>query len=153
MALAAPAIFAFAMLFASCRSLVPLSPADLTESGWNIHRGQAVWRPGRGPDEIAGDLLVAQHANGRAFIQFSKTPLPILVAQASTNQWQIHFSGKDRDYSGSGKPPANLPWFQLVRLIHGQSPQNPWTLTRFPDGRWRIEHRSTGEALEGFLDL
>src|SRR5213593_2130154 len=62
----------------ACRTAPPLAPANLSEPGWRIREGQAVWRPKIEAPEIAGELLVATHPNGQTFLQFTKTPLPLV---------------------------------------------------------------------------
>src|SRR5256885_14903702 len=68
--------------FVGCQSAsTSLPPVNLSEPGWTIRQGQAVWRPNRGPLEIAGELLVATRSDGCSVVQFTKTPLPFLVAR------------------------------------------------------------------------
>src|SRR2546422_5254946 len=60
----------------ACRTVPPLAPANLSEPGWTMREGQAVWRPKTEGPEIAGELLVAIHRTGETYLQFTKTPLP-----------------------------------------------------------------------------
>src|SRR3954468_18100353 len=73
--------------FAACRT-APLAPVDLKEPGWIVREGQAIWRRNKEAPEIAGELLVATR-DGMRFIQFTKTPFPMIVARSTTNRWQI----------------------------------------------------------------
>src|SRR5262245_61422206 len=72
----------------ACRT-VPLPPANLAEPGWVLREGQAVWRPNREAPELAGDILLATNISGRTFVQFTKTPFPLVIVQSTTNSWQI----------------------------------------------------------------
>ena len=90
-----------------CHTVPPLPPVNLTEPGWTVLQGQAVWRTKKDAPEIAGELFVATNPDGRSFVQFTKTPLPFVVAQTTTNSWQIHFVPNDKTYSGRGKVPPS----------------------------------------------
>src|ERR1043166_898935 len=85
----------------SCRTGPPLPPANLQQPGWQVRQGQAVWRLPHGQREIAGDVMVATKANGDgAFLQFSKTPFPLVIGQASADRWQMEFPPQNRRYAG-----------------------------------------------------
>jgi hypothetical protein len=134
----------------ACRT-APLAPANLSEPGWTIREGQAVWRPKTEAPELAGELLVATHRNGETFLQFTKTPLPLVVARITTNRWHIEFVTEHREFSGHGLPPAHFGWLCLARCVSGTvSPPN-WRWEKLPDDRWRLENRISGETFEGFL--
>src|SRR5688572_11265650 len=75
----------------ACHTVSPFAAANLSEPGWTVREGQAVWRPKTGAPEIAGELLLASHRNGETWLQFTKTPLPLVVARITTNRWQIEF--------------------------------------------------------------
>src|SRR5688572_25724539 len=84
--------FGLAMvLFSGCRTLPPAPQVNLSEPGWVIRQGQAVWSPKPGETDVAGDLLVAMHRDGRSMVQFTKPPLPFVVAQRDTNSWHVQF--------------------------------------------------------------
>ena len=135
----------------ACHTVPPLAAANLAEPGWMIREGQAVWRPKTGSPEIAGELLVAIHRNGEAFLQFTKTPLPLVVTRTTTNRWHIEFVAAQRDYSGHGQPPAQLGWLHLASCVAGNAPPAQWHWEKFPDNRWHLENRISGETFEGFL--
>ena len=139
-------------LLIGCRTVSPLPALKLSEPGWRIRHGQAIWRLKNDAPEIAGELLIATHTDGRTFLQFTKTPLPFVVAQTTSNSWQIEFVAENRIYSGPGRPPARLSWLQAARCFAGFSPSLKWNWQSFEDGRWRLEHKSSGEWLEGYLD-
>ena len=45
-----------------CRTSQQLPATNLSEPGWNVRQGQAIWRRETGAPEIAGELLVS-HTN------------------------------------------------------------------------------------------
>src|SRR6266850_1177041 len=106
----------------ACRTAPPLPPLNLTEAGWNTRQGQAVWRSKKDAPEISGELILATHSDGRNFVQFTKTPLPFVVAQSTANTWQVLFVPNNRTYSGPGQPPVRLVWLQLPRCLLGTAP-------------------------------
>jgi hypothetical protein len=135
---------------AGCRSLPPLPPVNLSQPGWTVRQGQAVWRPAGTTTEVAGEILVATSTNGAAFLQFSKTPFPLVVAQLSSNDWQIEFSTENKRFSGRGNPPSRLIWLWLGRMLLGEPPPKNWSW-RLDNNGWRLENRATGEAVEGYF--
>jgi hypothetical protein len=134
-----------------CRTVQPSLVVDLSEPGWRVRQGQAVWRPKHRAPELAGELLVAAHADGRTLVQFTKTPFPIVAAQATPTDWQIHFAPRNRTLRGSGEPPRRFIWLHLARCLNGSAPPRGWSLARREDATWRFESRATGETLEGYL--
>ena len=134
----------------ACRTLPPLPSVNLAEPGWTVREGQAIWRPKRAAPEIAGEILVATQHDGRALVQFTKTPFPFVSARTQTNAWQIEFPTQNKRYSGRGEPPARLLWFQLPRVISGAPTLKGWTWHSEAE-RWRLENVSTGESLEGYF--
>lgn len=144
----------FLFLFAQtgCRTAAPLSPVNLNAPGWTVQQGQAVWRTKRDAPEIAGELIVAKNPDGSSFVQFTKTPLPFVVAQTTANAWQIHFVPENRTFSGRGKPPPRLAWLYLPRCLEGQPPPRSWHWQPLENNGWRLENWVTGESLEGFLN-
>ena len=136
----------------ACRTVPPLPKLNFSEPGWTVRQGQAIWRSKRDAPEMAGELLVATHSDGRAFVQFTKTPLPLAVAQSAPDAWQIEFPVQNKRYTGRGEPPASILWLQLPRCLSGARPVKPWSWQLLDNGRWRLENRATGETLEGALN-
>ena len=101
--------------------------------------------------EIAGELVVAMHPDGRSLVQFTKTPLPFVVAQATIDSWQVQFVPQNKVYSGRGQPPAQLIWLHLPQCLRGGGPPGNLSWRRLANQGWRLENRSTGESLEGYL--
>ena len=138
-------------LLTGCRTSRLLPPADFSEPGWHVQTGQTVWRSKKGSPEIAGEILVASRTEGRVFLQFTKTPLPFVIAQATADAWQIEFTVENKSYFGPGAPPSRLGWLQLARCLAALPPAVRWHWQNVPDGHWRLENTATGEMFEGFL--
>jgi len=138
------------ILLTACRTLPPLPPVNLADPGWHIQQGQAVWRPRLHAPELAGDLLVATNLDGRILVQFTKTPVPFVVAQATSNTWQIQWVPQNKTYSGQGEPPRRLSWLYLPQCLSGHAVKS-LELVRLAQGQWRLSNSISGETLEGFL--
>jgi len=138
-------------LLAGCRTASPMPPVNVREPGWNVQQGQAVWRSRRNAPEIAGELVVAMHPDGRSLVQFTTTPLPFVVAQATIDSWQVQFVPQNKVYSGRGQPPARLIWLHLAQCLRGGDPPGNLLWRQLANQGWRLEDRSTGESLEGYL--
>lgn len=134
-----------------CRTIPPLPALNLSESGWTTHQGQVVWRSREDAPEIAGDLILATNGDGRTFVQFTKTPLPLIVAQSTTNSWEIHIVPRNKTYSGHGLPPSRLSWLYLARCLSGFPPPKFWSWHTTENNGWKMENSRTGEFLEGYL--
>lgn len=134
-----------------CRAVPSQPPFDLARPGWSVWQGQAVWRSRADAPDLAGELLVATHPDGRSLVQFTKVPFPLILAQATRRSWQIEFAAENRRYAGRGEPPSALIWFELVRSLNGRGLSKGWSFSRQPEDGWRLEHGSTGEVLEGYL--
>jgi hypothetical protein len=139
-----------ACLFQGCATVPPLPPVNLKEPGWTVREGQAAWTREQGASELAGEILLATKGD-RAFVQFSKTPFPMIVAQKTANTWEVQIPIQNKRYSGQGKPPARLIWLYLPQVLAGQPPPPGWSWKEDMTD-WRLENRSTGEIIEGFLD-
>ncbi len=143
-------VTALAAILTGCGT-VPMASVNLSEPGWTTRQGQVVWRAKKDAPEIAGDLIVAANPDGRSFVQFTKTPLPFVVAQSTADAWRIQFVPLNKTYSGRGVPPKRLIWLYLPRCLAGLSPPEPWTWQSLPNNGWHLENRNTGEFLEGYL--
>jgi hypothetical protein len=143
--------FGFLLLISlcGCLSLHPLPPANLSEPGWTIRQGQAVWKTGKKAPEIAGEVLLATKTDGSTFVQFTKTPFPFAIAQTTSNAWQFEIPPQNKRYSAPGKPPARIVWFQLANALAGKPVAKGWTWQN-SDGNWQLKN-SSGESLEGYL--
>jgi hypothetical protein len=133
-----------------CRTVRPLPQFDLSEPGWIIRNGQAIWHVSQGETEVAGEVIVATGTNGRSFVQFSKVPFPLVIARASSRQWEVEFPPQNKHYSGRGAPPLRLIWLWLPRVLSGEPPPKTWSW-RNDDSGWRLENLSNGEFIEGYF--
>jgi len=122
-----------------------------TGPDWRVQQGQALWRPQRGLPEFGGDLVLASDDAGRHLIQFDKTPVAILSAQTTSNQWLIKFPQRNLSFGGYGSGSKRFTWLYLPRALDGQPLPRSLHFERKPDGGWRLENSRTGETLEGFL--
>lgn len=137
-----PAITASLLaLCAGCRTSHPFPPLDVSAPGWRVQEGQAVWKPPGKRPELAGDFLVATNQNGNFFVQFSKTPFPLVTAAMTGADWQIQFGANTYSWHGRGKPPQRFVWFKLPAAL--------WTAPG--PGRLWLDNPRTGETLEVHL--
>jgi hypothetical protein len=134
-----------------CQTIKPLPAVDLAQAGWLVRQGQAVWKSKANAPEIAGELVLATRPDGASFLQFTKTPLPFVVAQTSSNAWQIQFVPENRTFSGPGTPPRRLLWLHLARCLNGKCDEKHFTFKTLPTGNQVLEDRNTGESIEFFL--
>jgi hypothetical protein len=142
-------IFCGALLLAcGCRT-ASLPPANLTEPGWIIQQGQAVWHTPKG-QEIAGDVLVGIKGQERSVVQFTKTPFTLVMAQIASHHWQVEFPPEHRHYSGHGQGPTRVIWFYLPRALSNESLPGTFKWHQDKEG-WRLENTANGEFLEGYF--
>src|SRR6185437_2741078 len=140
-----PSVFSlFIMCVAGCQIFPKLPPVDLSQPGWNIRQGQAVWRSKKDAPEIAGELLVATRSDDKTFVQFTKTPLPFVAAQSTRHHWQIEAIPQNKTFSGPGKPPVRALWLWLPRCLAGEKPPKKLSWQRLENNSWRLENRVTG---------
>jgi hypothetical protein len=133
-----------------CLTGPPLPEVNLSEPGWTIRQGQAVWQTGRKSPEIAGELLLATRADGSTFVQFTKTPFPVATAQSTAAGWKIEFPPQNRHFAAPGKPSARIVWFQLANSVEGKPAAKGWTW-RDAGANWELKNSSSGESLEGYF--
>ncbi len=126
-----------------CHSVPRLAPVNLKEGGWTVREGQGVWQAKKGR-EVAGEILLATSKDGRAFVQFSKNPFPLIIAQSTTNTWEVEIPTQNKRYSGRGLPPARLTWLYLPRVLSGQPPPKGWSWKTLENNGGRLENRAKG---------
>ncbi len=134
-----------------CATVRPLPKVNLQDPGWTVRQGQAVWRLANGSREIAGDLILATGPKDQTFVQFSKTPFPLVIAQTGENRWQVEFPPQNKHYSGRGQPPKRIIWLYLARVLAGKPPPANWGWGQ-DNGQWHLENRATGESVEGYFN-
>jgi hypothetical protein len=135
----------------SCRTIAPLPAVNLSEPGWTLRQGQALWRTKRDAPEIAGEIIFATHQSGRTLLQLTKNPLPFVTVQTSGDLWQIEFVPQQRRFSGKGSPPRRLPWVHLARALQGTNPPPPLVFKKDGPDNFTFENPDTGETISGFL--
>lgn len=143
-------IFIAGLFLSGCQSPVH-SLFSATGQGWQVHQGQALWRPRGGLPEFGGDVVLARDGAGRHLIQFDKTPMAILSAQTTSNRWLIKFPARNLSFSGFGAGPTRFAWLYLPAALEGKQLPKTLRFDRKADGSWRLENLDTGESLEGFL--
>jgi hypothetical protein len=129
-----------------CRSVPTLPPLDFGEAGWKSRRGDALWRPPGSGVELAGEVWVAVHADGRGWAQFVKPPFPVVTARHDAGMWELE-TGEGRRYARGGEPPERIVWFQVLRACRGEAPRGRWQWRAAEDEPWRLEG-PRGEWLE-----
>lgn len=144
---------ALAIVFAvaGCRTIPPMPAANLSQPGWKLRQGQAIWKTSADAPEIAGELLFAENSDGRTVLQFSKNPIPFVNVQTSNELWQIEFVPQKRNFSGRGEPTRRLVWVHLARAFQGGKTMRAFQFTPGTGGDFTFENRSTGELISGFL--
>jgi len=134
----------------ACRTTGTVNPINLSEPGWSVRQGQALWHmPGQRP-ELAGEIVVALNADGRCFVEFSKTPFPLVRAECGDSRWEIEFPPEKLFYAGGSPPPRQLAWLQVCRGLAGKATAFPWRFERHADGSWRLDNSLSQETVEGY---
>jgi len=128
----------------------PLPAVNLSEPGWKVRQGQAVWQLPNGRPEVAGEVLLATHPGGKGFVQFSKSPFTLAMGQTTAQGWQIEFPPQNKKYSAPGSPPKRLIWLQLLRVMSGQKPPTGWNWSESEEN-FRLQNPASGEAVEGYF--
>ena len=144
-------ILALALLSGGCLTSPDRTLFTTNGPGWTVREGQVLWKPAGHHPELAGEIVLAQNVDGRATLQFTKTLLPVMLAQSATNRWLIQFPSQKLGFSGRGRPPQRFLWLYLPRALAGGALPEKISFTRKPDGSWRLANRQTGESLDGFL--
>ena len=142
------------MVATGCQTPAPPPPINVSEPGWSVRHGQAVWRPSAEADELAGELMLAHHPDGRSYIQFSKIPLPILAARITPQDWWIQFAAENKTLAHRGSPPAKLTWLHLPEFL-ANTPCPDRASFEFEGGAsqtWTLLNRETQERITGYLD-
>jgi len=140
-------------ILAACVTIPEPPEIDLDSFGWRIRVGQALWTPAEGGIKpIAGDIILARHNTGDAWIDFSKSSLPVFIAQTADGYWWIELVSKAKRWSGHGKPPAKFIWFTVVDAVFQGQDSEHWETERRGALEWIITHRNTNESIKLILD-
>ena len=145
-------VLLFISLLAGCRTTPHLPPVNLSSPGWQVRHGQAVWVARQEAPEIAGELTVGLHRDGRGYLHFLKVPIPFVSAQSGPEGWQIEFIPQDRKFAGRGAPHRRFGWLMLLKALQEDSLPKGWEFSSEPGGDWKLSNRSTGEMISGFLN-
>jgi hypothetical protein len=140
-----------AVFGSSCRTFPDLPPVNLSEPGWTLHQGQAVWRSKRDTPEIAGEILFATRPGGRSLLTLTKSPLPFVNAQTSGERWEIEFVPQRRKFNGQGTPTVRLLWVHLARALNGTKPPATLKFEQTEPHGFTLENPETGESISGIL--
>jgi hypothetical protein len=142
---------ALAWLGGGCMTSPDKTLFSTTGPGWTVQQGQAIWKPGSKYPELAGEIVLAQNPDGRSSLQFTKTLLPVTLAQTTTTNWLIQFPPQRMGFTGRGQPPTRFVWLHLAAALAGRTLPEVYHFQRTQDGGWRLENQRTGEFVEGFL--
>jgi hypothetical protein len=145
------ALLTSAMFSSGCRTTTETSLFTTSGPDWHVQEGQALWRQGRGMPELAGDLVMASHKDGRCAIEFAKTPMSLVSAQTTRTNWLIQFPAAQMVFTGRWPPPTRFGWLYLHAALAGEPLPQSLRFERKPDGGWRLENTRSGETLEGFF--
>lgn len=145
------ALASFVLLGGGCMTSPDKTLFSTTGTGWTVRQGQAIWRPGLKYPELAGEIVLAQNPDGRSSLQFTKTLLPVVLAQTTKTDWLVQFPPQRLGFSGHGQPPQRFTWLYLTAALGGKNLPENYRFARLPDGGWRLENRRTGEFVLGFL--
>jgi len=126
----------------------PLAPWDLSQPGWTVQEVPAVWRAASEAPELTGELMLARGTNGSRLVQFSKQGVPVVTARHDGIGWELRSALRRGSYSGRGKAPARLVWFQVDAFPPAMVEGAPWKQSVTPDGGWVLENARRGERLE-----
>jgi hypothetical protein len=139
---------AWALLVSAGCGTRPMAPWDTGTPGWTVREAPAAWRPGSGPTEWTGELLLATHSGGARLVQFSKQGVPLVVARSGPDGWDLGSSLRRATRSGKGTAPPGILWFRVDAWPPRRALDGGWSLAVEPDGRWILSQARTGERLE-----
>jgi hypothetical protein len=124
---------------------------DFSQPGWTVQRGQAVWTANAGASQIAGELVVATKTDGTCWVQFTKPPFDLVLAQEQASGWRVSLRQGRQQQGGRGASPSEVIWFELARVVAGRPPPEIWKYARTATGEWSLRNANTGESLEGYF--
>ena len=135
----------------ACQTLAPLPPTDLTQPGWQVRRGQAVWLTSHHGTELAGDLLFASHPDRHSLLEFTKASWPLVLVRLTPDAWKLESDSTGQRHSGRGSPPPRSAWLVLPLCLAGKPPPAGWHFSRDSANGWTLSHHRSGEQLSGYL--
>jgi hypothetical protein len=138
-------------LLAACRTAPAIPPVDLSQPGWRVEYGQVAWSLPSGGANLAGELTAAFHPEGSVILEFTKTPLALVVVRLGPDFWQLNLVAEQRSYRGRGDPPPRSAWLVLARALAQRGVPDDWQWQVTAPGHWQLKNPRTGERLEGYL--
>jgi hypothetical protein len=138
------------MFLCGCQT-APQTLFTVSGPEWHVQQGQALWTPRSGAPQFGGDLVLAADNTGRAYVEFEKSPLPIVSVQITPKDWTLNFQKLGGFWKGHQPAPTRTIWLYLPDALAGKSLPKPLHFEQQADGNWRLENPKTGEILEGFL--
>ncbi|HXG49135.1 MAG TPA: hypothetical protein VNO52_16040 [Methylomirabilota bacterium] len=138
------------ILAAGCRT-AEWPAVDCSQPGWRVRHGQAVWKPGAGRPEIAGELLLATRDDGAAYVQFAKPPLTLCEARSEDARWWFRAGATSVRRGRRGPAPVRLLWLHLDPALRNQPLPSPLRWQTAGATGWRLENPQRDEWIEGFL--
>ena len=129
-----------------------LPPIDVSQPGWRVRQGQAVWKPNREAPELAGEFIWAAHRDGRFLLQFLKTPITLVEAQGNAERWKISFPPQGRTLAGraSARTSDRFAWLYLAEALQSKRSHGDWAFFWKGD-RFALGNAQTGEMIEGYF--
>jgi hypothetical protein len=145
------ALLSALLCLCGCGTTSKTSLFAVSGPGWQVREGQALWQPRQGFPQLGGEMVVASHQDGRCFIQFAKTPLPLVSVQTTGTNWLISFPSQRMAFTGNKKPPTRFAWLYLHAALSGAALPAELQFERKADGGWRLANLRSGESVEGFV--
>jgi len=135
-----------------CRTVPDIPQVDLSQPGWRVLQGQAIWKPNRAAPELSGELIWASHRDSRFLLQFLKTPITLVEAQGTDERWKVSFPPQGRTLGGQASSRAydRLSWLYLARALREKKSAGDWAFLWKGD-RFVLGNARTGEMIEGYL--
>ena len=140
------------LLSVGCKTASELPQVDLSQPGWRVRQGQAIWKSNRDAPELSGELVWATHRDGQFLLQFLKTPITLVDAQGDDERWRISFPPEGRTFAGrrSSRAADRFAWLYLARALRGEKPAGDWAFFKHGE-RWALGSARTGEMIEGYF--
>ena len=85
-------------------------------------------------------------------VQFTKTPIPLVLAQSDSVRWLIQFPPRQLSFRGTMPLSSRFLWLHLHAALSGQDLPHPLRFMRDSNGGWKLENSESGESLEGYLE-
>ncbi len=125
-----------------------LPEPNMDTPGWEIRRGQAVWRPKTKKPEVAGDFFSGINRRlDSSFAEFNKATIPVLETRTIGGSWELGYKVRDYKRTGSGGLNPKVIWLHVPYILAGNPPPEGWEIERTED-RIVLTQDKSGERLE-----